>query len=141
VVLVPGGIDSSTLGGIGTAGVALLGSLVSGGLAALLQLRSRRDTRAEEPSFADRVDQAIAGLRSASQIVEDLESEIDERRAAVERLQDQQDLLRLDQSEIDAVSRLLQGDARRESRRAIWISAAASAIFFLAGVGVTLLLQ
>jgi hypothetical protein len=43
--------------------------------------------------------------------VEVLESEIDARRSAVEKLKDQHELLKLDQAEIEAVSHLLQGGA------------------------------
>jgi hypothetical protein len=121
-------------------GLSVLGAAVAGLVTALLQTRSLQRLQAQEPSFADRVEQAVEGLRSATTIVEDLESEIGSRLAAVERLQEQQELLKLDRAEIEAVSHLLQGDAKREGRRAIWISVAASAFFFLAGVGVTLLL-
>ena len=107
---------------------------------ALAQVGELRRTRAREPSFSERVEQAIKALRDASKIVGDLDTEISSRRAAVERLQDQQELLKLDRKEVEAVSHLLQGDAKRESRRAVWISVGASAFFFLAGVGVTLLI-
>jgi hypothetical protein len=116
-----------------------LGTAIAGLLTGFVQGREQRRIQAKEPSFADRVEQAIKALRDASKIVGDLESEINSRRTAVERLQDQQELLKLDQKEIEAVSHLLRGDAQRESRRAIWISVGASAFFFLAGVGVTLL--
>jgi hypothetical protein len=120
--------------------VAVLGAAIAGLITGLLQTRSLQRLQAQEPSFADRVEQAVEGLRSATTIVEDLESEIGSRLAAVERLQEQQELLKLDRAEVEAVSHLLQGDAKREGRRAVWISVAASALFFLAGVGITLLL-
>jgi TolA-binding protein len=120
--------------------LAALGAAVAGLITAFLQTRSLQRLKAQEPSFADRVEQAIQGLRSATMIVEDLENEISARLGAVERLQEQQELLKLDRAEVEAVSHLLQGDAKREGRRAVWISVAASAFFFLAGVGVTLLL-
>jgi TolA-binding protein len=91
------------------------------------------------PSFSDRVEQAVRALRDATGVVQELEREIDAKRQAVERLQDQHELLRLDESEIEAVSHLLQDDARSEGRRAIVISLVSSALFFLAGIGVTLL--
>jgi hypothetical protein len=120
-------------------------ALVTGasGTAALgIQLMARSIgnlRKASRTSFAERVEGAVQALRDATGVVKDLEREIDARREAVERLQDQHELLRLSESEIEAVSHLLQDDARSEGRRALIISTASSALFFVAGVGVTLL--
>lgn len=121
-------------------GATALGAALAGLITALAQVVQLRRTRTQEPTFSERVEQAVHALRDASKIVGDLENEINSRRGAVERLQDQQELLKLDRGEIEAVSHLLQGDAKREGRRAVWISVGASAFFFLAGAGLTLLI-
>jgi hypothetical protein len=102
--------------------------------------RVRADGRGE-PSFADRVADAVKALRNASEIVGDLEQEIEARRKAVEHLQEQQEILEIEPEKLEAISHLLQGDAKTETRRATWISVGASAFFFLAGIAVTLLVS
>jgi hypothetical protein len=72
--------------------------------------------RRDEPSFEEQVNSAARALEQAGAVVGDLEIEIQRRSRAVVELQEQ-----------------------HEIRRALYLSIAASAFFFAAGVGVTLL--
>ena len=58
-----------------------------------------------------------------------------------QRLSEEQKLLELSREEIDAVAQTLTLELKRESRKALWLNIAQGAFFFLAGVGVTLLVQ
>ncbi len=122
--------------------VLAIASAVAALLASYLQLTlSRwRDDKAEE-TFEDRVERAVGALTDANAIVGQLESEIAVRKAAVERLQEHQKLLELDKEQVQAVANLLQGETRKETRRATRIGVGSNFLFFLAGVLVTLALQ
>lgn len=89
--------------------------------------------------FEDRVGTAIAALSHASSTVSDLQREIEDRLEKVTALQKRHELLQLNRDAIEAVAMELTGAVKQEGRRSLTLSIVTSALFFLAGVGVTLL--
>lgn len=117
--------------------VELLLELLPAPLGLVLRLVTDQKRRDHGPTFEDRVNEAANALRDASEIVTQLEQEIRARQEAVERLQREQKLLELSQEQVAAI----QGALTKDVRRSTWIAVAAAAFFFLAGVGVTVLVS
>lgn len=92
-----------------------------------------------EQTFDRRVQGAVAALTLASATLKDLERELQERTSAVLELQERHRLLELDRDQVEAVAAELTGVVKRESKRSIGLSVLASALFFVAGIIVTLL--
>lgn len=106
-------------------------------------LRRRQD--AAPPDATARLNELIASLNAANDAIREIEREVRERTEIAARLRDDaahaEKLLELNREQLDAVKDLFGSELRKESSRSFWLGAALNFLFFLAGVGVTLLLR
>ncbi len=92
----------------------------------------------------DRVKKLTTALAGSIEVIEAIRQEVDANQRLVDRLQadveTHKELLRLHQSEVEAVAQVVAGEVRREGRRGLYFSFVLNAVFFGLGVLVTLLL-
>ena len=92
-----------------------------------------------EETIESRVERALAAFADARQAVEELVSEIGARREELQQLEEQHQLLKLSDAEIQAVQSAMLGALETQGRRSFWLGVLVNFVFFCAGVGVTLL--
>jgi peptidoglycan hydrolase CwlO-like protein len=123
------------------AAIATIGGLASA-LAELIGFRFR--LRREEETTEQRISRLTSSLREATELIGQIEREIEERQSLAVKLQSDIEtynrLVELKQSEVEAVAQLLRGELHRERRRSFWENAALNFFFFVLGVIVTIVL-
>ncbi len=113
-------------------------------VASRLQKRTLRERAESFGQFVNR----LKTLTESAQAIEEIEAEIRERQATVEKLRRDIDtyehLKTVNRDELEAVTRVLEGELRRASRHNFWVNFLTNLKFFLLGVAasivVTLLL-
>jgi hypothetical protein len=97
-----------------------------------------------EKASGDRIETLIRNLNQANDVIREIEIEIRERTKLAEKLQADAEqaerLLDLNHEELEAVRGLVGSELRRESKRGFWLGALVNFLFFVGGIGVTLLL-
>jgi len=126
--------------------VSALGATASGVVSLLQQRRRERgEAKDGEAAAGDRIETLIRSLNSANDVIREIEGEIRTRQELAEKLQADAEqaerLLELNREQLEAVRGLVGSELRRESKRSFWLGALVNFLFFLAGVGLTLLLH
>jgi hypothetical protein len=92
---------------------------------------------------SDRVKKLTTALAGSIEVIEAIREEVEANQRLADRLQadvqTHRELLRLNQSEVEAVAQVVAGEVRREGRRGLYFSIVLNALFFGLGVLVTLL--
>ena len=95
-------------------------------------------------TLEDKIRKLLWSSEETMYLVSDIEAEIRERKAIVEKLQSDshsfEQLASLNKDQAEEVSRLLKGQLRSESKRTFWQAVAVNALFFGFGIIATLLI-
>ncbi len=115
--------------------VAVAGA-ISSAIGTLLQKYFER-SKGKTETLEVRIDKLTAALKSSSQLVSEVESEIQARKELVVELQKDAEkyekLISLNQEQVDAVAQVLQGELTKESGKSFKKSLLVNFIFFLLG--------
>jgi hypothetical protein len=110
---------------------ATVAATAAGALQTLVFDRHRRET------LETRVDRLTRSLKSASDLVAEIEGEVQKRSALASKLQADiaryNELKQLDAPKIEAVAQALRGEIKRDSSKAFWVGIAINVVFFLLG--------
>jgi cell division FtsZ-interacting protein ZapD len=95
----------------------------------------------KKETLEDRVNKLTAALKESSQLVTEVEEEIQSRQQLVSELQKDaekyQKLISINQEQVEAVAQLLQGELRKEGNKSFWKGVIANFIFFIMGAGLS----
>lgn len=90
-------------------------------------------------TLEDRINKLTTALKESSQLVTEVESEIQTRQHLVKELQSDakryEQLISMNQEQVDAVAQVLQGELRREGKVSFWKGVAVNFTFFVMGAG------
>ncbi len=121
--------------------VFTVGGAAAAVTAALQELRVRGRMRGTGETTEQRISRLTTSLSEAVHVIQEIESEIQERRKIADTLQSDIEtynrLKDLNQEEVEAVAQVLGVELRREGRRSFWTNFALNAAFFVLGVVVT----
>jgi len=98
-------------------------------------LRERK--RSKEETIQDRIQRLTTSLREATELIGNIESEINGRSALADKLRSDVEtyskIVQLKKPEVEAVAQLLREELKREGRRSFWKGFATNFVFFLLG--------
>ncbi len=105
----------------------------------------RQRERETEPTVEQRIDRLTSALTEASRAIQQIESEMNERRHLAEELQRDVEtynrLKELNQQQIEAITQVVGEAATGEARRSFWYGVAVNFGFFLLGATVSIIVQ
>lgn len=107
-------------------------------------LRLRKLLKKGEETTVQPFNKLIKALSQSGQLIDEILTEIDARQKLVDKLQEDiktyYENTEIKKSDVEAISQLLQGEIRKESRRSLWQNIVINFIFFCAGVVITYLI-
>jgi len=97
-----------------------------------------------EETTVQRFNKLTKALSQSTQLINEILTEIDARQKLVDKLQEDIETYyknaEIKKSDIKAISQLLQGEIRKESRRSLWQNIVINFTFFCVGVVITYLI-
>jgi hypothetical protein len=124
--------------------VAAAGSLAS----AIFELFSayfQKKRTPVEQTLDERIASLSQALSSASQTISQIETEIGDRQKLVVELQNDAErhkhILELEPEKVKAISSMLTQEIKKDNRRSFWVGILVNFLFFLAGAGVSYILE
>jgi hypothetical protein len=113
-------------------------------LGALLQKFLKADKTTRE-TLETRVDALTTSLRDATQLISQIESEIETRSELATRLRDDVErydqLKKLSAPEVEAVAQVLRGELKSEGTKSFWKGVIVNFVFFLVGAAASFLIS
>jgi len=107
-------------------------------------LRLRKLLKRGEETTVQRFNKLTKALSQSTQLINEILTEIDARQKLVDKLQEDIETYyknaEIKKSDIKAISQLLQGEIRKESRRSLWQNIVINFTFFCVGVVITYLI-
>ncbi len=107
-------------------------------------LRLRKLLKKGEETTVQPFNKLIKALSQSGQLIDEILTEIDARQKLVAKLQEgiktYYENTEIKKSDVEAISQLLQGEIRKESRRSLWQNIVINFTFFCAGVVITYLI-
>lgn len=107
-------------------------------------LRLRKLLKKGEETTVQPFNKLIKALSQSGQLIDEILTEIDARQKLVDKLQEgiktYYENTEIKKSDVEAISQLLQGEIRKESRRSLWQNIVINFTFFCAGVVITYLI-
>lgn len=111
-------------------------------LADVIGYRTKNEKR-DRAELEEKLDELTLTMQRSADLVAEVEAELSVRRAAVEQLKTDAEAARnvaqLSEEQRQAVALILRGAVAKEGRKTFWLGALVNLLFFVAGVGVTLL--
>lgn len=103
----------------------------------------RRSRFAKPETRRSKIDRLSASLKDALTVIDDIRREVDDGNRLVTQLEEEtktkRQLAQLSSADAEAVLLQLRETVRAETSRGVWVQFGINALFFLLGVGVTLL--
>lgn len=97
-----------------------------------------------EETTVQRFNKLTKALSQSAQLIDEILTEIDARKKLVDKLQKDiktyYENAEIKKSDVEAISQLLRGEIRKESRRSLWQNIVINFTFFCAGVVITYLI-
>ena len=95
----------------------------------------------QQPSLQDRIKVLTNSLNKSASTIQDIETEIKNRQALVEKLQKDAEIAKklteLNKDQVDAISQVLRGQIEEEEHRSFWSNQALAFFYVLLGVLLT----
>lgn len=120
--------------------ITVAAGVAASAISATLQSFFEKKGKKEE-TLEDRINKLTSALKDSSQLVTEVEKEIQSRQQLVSELQKDaekyQKLISLNQEQVDAVAQLLQGELRKEGNKSFWKGVFVNFVFFIMGAGLS----
>jgi methyl-accepting chemotaxis protein len=98
----------------------------------------------KKETIEERIKQLTSSLQESTNLIAEVESEISERSALVEKLKKDaetyEQVVKLKGPEVEAVAQLLRGELKKEGSRSFWKGVAVNFLFFILGLIASILL-
>jgi t-SNARE complex subunit (syntaxin) len=101
-------------------------------------LEKELQSRGTKETIEERINKLTSSLQESTNLIAEVESEISERSALVEKLKKDaetyEQLVKLKASEVEAVAQLLRGELKKEGSRSFWKGVLVNFLFFALGL-------
>jgi hypothetical protein len=129
--------------------VVLITNAIVGSVSSILLERLSREKKSKKESVEERINKLTYSLRESSALVGQIESEIQERSALVQKLKNDaetyEQIAKLKASEVEAVAQLFRGELKKEGQRSFWQSVGMNFLFYVLGaitsIGIGIMLK
>jgi len=101
-------------------------------------LEKKLQSPGTQETIEERIKKLTSSLQESTNLIAEVESEISERSALVEKLKKDADtyeqLVKLKEPEVEAVAQLLRGELKKEGSRSFWKGVLVNFLFFALGL-------